>query len=144
MANQTAPRFFSVELANRFVPYARKIVEELKSLFHLRSALYQDLRVLSAKTDPNISDLDALSLREKELKDAEIRAGECRKELERFGIMVISEERGLLDFPTMIKGLPAYFSWSWDENAIHWWHRPGKPLHSLKHLPSTALLRADR
>ncbi len=142
MANQTA-RFFSLELANRFVPYARKVVEELKSLFQLRSELYQDLRVLSAKTDPNISDLKALSLKKKELKDAETRTDECRKELGRFGIKVISDERGLLDFPTIIEGLPAYFSWSWEEKVISWWHRPGKPLLSLNNLPSTALLRAD-
>ena len=31
-------------------------------------------------------------------------------------------EEGLLDFPAMIDGTPAYWCWRTGEDDIHWWH----------------------
>lgn len=38
------------------------------------------------------------------------------------GIEVKSVRDGLLDFPTHIAGVPAYWCWRSGEDAIEWWH----------------------
>ena len=38
------------------------------------------------------------------------------------GVEVKSVEEGLLDFPTTIEGVPAYWCWRVGEAAIEWWH----------------------
>jgi len=38
------------------------------------------------------------------------------------GVEVKSVEEGLLDFPTTIEGVPAYWCWRVGEDAIEWWH----------------------
>lgn len=38
------------------------------------------------------------------------------------GVEVKSTTEGLLDFPTEIGGVPAYWCWQVGERAIQWWH----------------------
>jgi len=38
------------------------------------------------------------------------------------GVEVKGVEQGLLDFPTMIGGEPAYWCWQSGEDEIDWWH----------------------
>ena len=38
------------------------------------------------------------------------------------GVEVKSHTQGLLDFPTEIEGVPAYWCWQVGEPAIEWWH----------------------
>ena len=42
--------------------------------------------------------------------------------IENAGVEVKSVEDGLLDFPTTIDGVPAYWCWQAGEDAIEWWH----------------------
>jgi hypothetical protein len=41
------------------------------------------------------------------------------------GVEVKSIEQGLLDFPTTIAGVPAYWCWQSGEDEIEWWHPRG-------------------
>jgi hypothetical protein len=38
------------------------------------------------------------------------------------GIEVKSVDQGLLDFPTHVAGVPAYWCWRSGEASIDWWH----------------------
>lgn len=38
------------------------------------------------------------------------------------GIEVKSPGEGLLDFPTRVNGVPAYWCWRVGESEIEWWH----------------------
>lgn len=38
------------------------------------------------------------------------------------GIEVKGIEDGLLDFPTTVEDVPAYWCWRAGEGDIHWWH----------------------
>ena len=38
------------------------------------------------------------------------------------GVEVKGVERGLLDFPAVIDGVPAYWCWRAGEDEIEWWH----------------------
>jgi hypothetical protein len=38
------------------------------------------------------------------------------------GVEIKSVEDGLLDFPTVIEGVPAYWCWRAGEDEIEWWH----------------------
>lgn len=38
------------------------------------------------------------------------------------GVEVKSTAQGLLDFPTEIEGVPAYWCWQVGEPEIEWWH----------------------
>jgi hypothetical protein len=38
------------------------------------------------------------------------------------GVHVKSATEGLLDFPTEIDGIPAYWCWQVGEPGIEWWH----------------------
>ena len=41
------------------------------------------------------------------------------------GIEVKSVELGLLDFPSVVEGTPAYWCWRAGELALEWWHPRG-------------------
>lgn len=38
------------------------------------------------------------------------------------GVEIKSAERGLIDFPTVIDGVDAYWCWQAGEDEIAWWH----------------------
>lgn len=38
------------------------------------------------------------------------------------GVEVKSADLGLVDFPAIIEGVPAYWCWQVGEAAIEWWH----------------------
>ena len=39
------------------------------------------------------------------------------------GVAVKSVESGLIDFPTHVDGVAAYWCWRAGEDEIEWWHR---------------------
>lgn len=38
------------------------------------------------------------------------------------GVEVKSNERGLIDFPTVVDGVASYWCWQVGEPGIEWWH----------------------
>lgn len=50
------------------------------------------------------------------------------------GIEIKSLENGLVDFPTTVDGVPAYWCWRVGEPEIEWWHPRDSGFAGRKHV----------
>ena len=48
------------------------------------------------------------------------------KELDQLGTILMNRGIGLVGFPTIVNGKPAYFSWQFGENGVNHWHFDGE------------------
>jgi hypothetical protein len=135
---------FDVESANRILPLVRMIVRDVVTDFRSLRHAGRQQRALQAESmgsttsEKRIHDLQA------EVNDSSARIEGYLKELEGLGVEVRDLELGLVDFPTLIRGEPAYLCWRFEEETVAFWHPAGKgfadrvplPLSSSSALPS--------
>ena len=117
-------KFFTVEQANAALPLVRAITRDMASLSREIIERRERLAALSSGRSRQANDPyhQELSQIEEELaKDAE-RLREYIEELQSLGVEPKNGPEGLVDFPTIIDGRPAYLCWKLSEPEILFWH----------------------
>jgi hypothetical protein len=61
------------------------------------------------------------------------------RELADLGLEVRDLELGLVDFPSLIEGEPAYLSWRLGEDRVSWWHPADKGFSDRTPVPEPIL-----
>lgn len=125
---------YTVESANRTLPYVRAIAAELREL-------HRWIQIATRKHDA----LPAASGRRNELRtgirEKTARLEECQGELAALGLLVKDYELGLIDFPSELEGRPICLCWELSEERVGHWHeidagyRGRRPVPDSPHWP---------
>jgi hypothetical protein len=130
-------RLYTVAEANRALPYVRRVVEDLVR-DHARwrrclAALDADRRGVPRPDDPDAGALGAPDADPLPADPAALRRLAARLsadvhawlgELAALGVECKGMDVGLVDFPALVDGEPAYLCWQRGEPEVAWWHRP--------------------
>jgi hypothetical protein len=113
--------------ARRMLPLIERIVNDI-----LRDQ--KELNRFSFEQEGLDRDRHGLSWPERERRYAvqgevtrlQSRLDEEVKELDLLGTVLMNRGVGLVGFPTIVNGKPAYFSWQHGENGVLFWHFDGE------------------
>lgn len=112
---------YSVERANRTLPYVTRITADLKRDYARWRARVRAIEATNAgATAPLPDDTQRRLQRETQELAADIQA--ALLELTSLGLECKSLEEGLIDFPAVVDGAPAYLCWKLGESSVGWWH----------------------
>jgi hypothetical protein len=116
------PTLYTVDRANRTLPYVRRIAEDLVRDYARWRARIRAIEVAGAAGRPVLADETSRRLqRETQELAADIQAS--LGELAALGAECKSLDEGLIDFPALVDGAPAYLCWKVGEDEVTWWHR---------------------
>jgi hypothetical protein len=117
-------KIFTVREANAMLPLVRAIVGDLVRLSQEVIERRQRLSLLTSGRMGKPGDLygDELAQIEDELEKEGQRLAEYVEELRQLGVEPKSATEGLVDFPTVINGRPAYLCWKLGEAQVSFWH----------------------
>lgn len=119
----TGPREFTLEEARSTLAEIRNLVEALQAVQRRLRAVKEEINSLNRR---HLNNGVVGERRLRELRRDQRRAGEEAQELvraiTRTGAEIKGIDDGLLDFPTTIDGVPAYWCWRAGEVDIEWWH----------------------
>jgi hypothetical protein len=133
----TSRVLFDVEAANRVLPLVRTIVRDVVQEFRSLRAAGREQRALqlesmgTPRSDRRIDDLES------DVNEASHRIEGYLRELEDLGLEVRDLELGLIDFPTIIRGEPAFLCWRLEEDEVGYWHPAGKGYADRTPVPVT-------
>ncbi len=120
------PKNFTVSEANATLPLVRAIITDLVALSkdvinrRQRLSLLSRGRIRSAK-DQDLYQEELAQIDEELEKDSR-QLQEYVEELRQIGVEPKSATEGLVDFPSMVDGRPAYLCWKLGEPEILYWH----------------------
>ncbi|MCR4413604.1 MAG: DUF2203 domain-containing protein [Thermoguttaceae bacterium] len=127
MSAQQIPRRktrFTVQEANACLPLVRAVVRDLVRLGRDVAERRYRLSLLLAGRTSKPRDLygeELAQIAEEVEKDTrQLRA--YVEELEQLGVEARSVTEGVVDFPTVIDGRPAYLCWKYGEPEVLYWH----------------------
>ena len=134
---------YGVEQANHVLPLVRSIVKDIVDDFRLLRTAGRERRVLEVEQHGTREGSLAASKRLESLKD-EVSEHSRRiegylEELTSLSIEVRDLELGLIDFPALIEGEPAYLSWRLGEDAVGYWHPADCGFTERKPVPTELL-----
>jgi hypothetical protein len=119
----TGPREFTLEEARSALGAIRHLVESLQAVQRRLRAVKDEITALNRR---HMNNGVVGERRLRELRRDQRRVGEEAQELIRSitktGAEIKGIDDGLLDFPTTIRGVPAYWCWRAGEDDIEWWH----------------------
>lgn len=117
-------RLFTVEQANAALPLVRAIASDLAKLSRDVIDRRERLSLLLAGREGGSRDLygEELAHVEQELEKDSERLQEYVEELRELGVEPKNGPEGLIDFPAMIDGRPAYLCWKLGEPEVLHWH----------------------
>lgn len=132
-----APRY-TVEQANRTLPYVRRVVEDLvrdHGTWRLcLAALDAARRGVERPAEAAALPADAAALRRLTAhRSADVHA--ALGELAALGLECKGLDVGLVDFPAEVDGAPAFLCWQLGEPTVAWWHRPETGFTGRQPLP---------
>jgi len=107
-------RHYSVEEANRTLPYVEAIVREVRERYRTikeRGQLHKDL-----------TDAKKIAALKDEIRDEAERIHACMGELEAIGAELKDYDLGLVDFPAEYEGRSIQLCWKYGEEKILHWH----------------------
>ncbi|NBC11308.1 MAG: DUF2203 family protein [Planctomycetes bacterium] len=105
---------FSVEEANRALPYVQRVVEDVV-------AVYSHIVELRRKLEDLGAGEEGLDL-EHQYEDAMDRLGDLVDELHLVGVELKDFEKGLVDFPACFAGRDILLCWQRGEAGVGYWH----------------------
>ena len=113
---------YTADRANRPLPYVRRIAEDLVRDSARWRARVGAIEVAgSAARTPLPVETQRRLQRETQELAADIQTS--LGELAAMGIECKSLDEGLIDFPALIDGAPAFLCWKVGETSVDWWHR---------------------
>jgi len=126
---------YEVDAANRVLPLLRSIIRDVVEEFHsLRSAGRQQ-RALEAEPLADPISKNRLKGLRSHIGEASNRIEGYLRELEDLGIELRDLETGLVDFPAIVNGEPAFLCWKPGEEEIRWWHSATQGFADRRPLP---------
>ncbi len=127
MSTSTVTRtLYDVEEANRVLPLVRSIVRDIVNDFRMLRTAGRERRALEVETTGSLDASSRIEALKDEVSDHSMRIESYLQELSELGLEVRDLELGLVDFPTLIGGEPAYLSWRLGEDMVGWWHPADK------------------
>lgn len=117
-------KVFTVQEANAALPLVRVIVRDVVHLAREVAERRQRVTALSAGRAGRPKDVysEELAQAEEELQRDVEQLQHYVAELEEVGVELKSATEGLVDFPTIIDGRPAYLCWKYGEPEVRFWH----------------------
>lgn len=142
------PQEFTVAGANRTLPLVKAIVTDIVALYRDVSERKERLESLRKRRpkqskrddDPYREEVD--QIRHGLEKDVE-RLQAYVDELSDLGIALKDPSDGLVDFPTLMDGSPAFLCWKLGEPEVAFWHRADVAVTNRQPLPPTSTRPAD-
>lgn len=119
-------QIFSIEQARAMLPLLRLIVTDIslahRELTERKSNLRRMLRRNEGKARFQIYDAEITEIQE-DLKNETAHLEEYVSELEQLGVILRSAHDGIVDFPTVVDDMPAYYTWQMEQQDIVDFHR---------------------
>jgi len=119
-------KIFSIEEANRLIPYLEETLAALSTLGQEVTTLRREIEVLSAIADSGVTagnpDVRALRSKERSYADALERFRVSLTEVSRHGCVIRDLELGLVDFYSMSRDRIVCLCWRRGEARISHWH----------------------
>jgi hypothetical protein len=106
-------RLYTVEEANRTLPYVRAIVGEVRERYK---------RIQDRGQRHRDGDSEVRAALKTEIRVQAERIHACMEELEEIGAELKDYDLGLVDFPAELEGRRILLCWKFDENEVHHWH----------------------
>ena len=129
---------YTVEQANRALPYVRRIVEDLVAEHRRWSDAVRGLELLAARERADAPDPRAEELRRlAQASAADIDA--FLGELAALGVECKGYDVGLVDFPAVLDGREVFLCWRLGEPAVAHWHDHDAGYAGRRPLPGVAL-----
>ena len=113
---------YSVAEANEVLPLARSIVRDIVDEFRTLRTVGRERRTLEVQAGANTAHAERLAELGGEVARQSERIESYLQELASLGLEVRDLELGLVDFPTIVEGEPAYLSWRLGEEQVTFWH----------------------
>ena len=136
---------YDVESANRILPLVRTIVRDVVDEFRALRHAGREQRILEAEDTGARAARRIQNLRTT-IHEASSRIEGYLRELEELGLEIRDLESGLIDFPTIMRGEPAFLCWKIGEEEVLWWHAAGQGFADRQPIPAeerAALARAS-
>lgn len=114
-------QLFTVDHANRTLPYVRKIVEDVVREHRRWQEAVVELDLLASVAHPELPDPRAVAL-EKKIQRIAREIDAFQAELESLGIQLKDRRIGLIDFPSEFDGRPMLLCWQLGEPSVQFWH----------------------
>lgn len=108
-------KYFSVDEANRALPYLVRIVDDVMETYGRIVELRQEIESPATPTN-EVAGL------EREYEQRMDRLSELVDELHLLGVELKDFERGLIDFPAMHDGREVLLCWQHGEEKVEHWH----------------------
>lgn len=132
---------FSLEEANAMLPLVRSIASDIcqvfRSVIGRRADLHRIVRKGTLSSGPQYD--DELAESRADLQEEYDQIWKYREEIESLGVVLRQPEEGHVEFPTMLLGREAFFSWHLDEESIRYWRSADAPAASRKPLAEADL-----
>jgi hypothetical protein len=109
-------KLYTVDEANRALPYVRSIVREVRERYGAIKARGQQHNQAGRDDETARADL------KEEIRAEAQRIHECMRELRDIGIELKDYELGLVDFPAEREGRAVRLCWKFDEPEVAHWH----------------------
>ena len=121
-----APRYFTLEEANRAVDELRPVVEQLVEHRRLFAEAQSKRGELAGRAGANGGDLTPADFAEveEELEQEATALAVCIERIQSAGAQVKDLDSGLLDFPSLRDGEEILLCWRLGEDEIEYWHGP--------------------
>lgn len=116
-APRPGKKYFSVEEANRALPYVRRVVDDLKAPYARMMAIQRQIDTLDPEDSREALDAEFEALR--------TRLNSLQSELRHVGVELKDYDKLLLDFPAVHEGREIYLCWHRGEPAVQTWHEVG-------------------
>jgi len=127
-ATSSNVRQFTVEEANRSLPFVRVVVRDIVELYndlHRRRERLASLRRRQGEVHRNADDPYELEITQMEDEiDTDVdRLQSFTEELEQVGVELRDPFLGIIDFPSRRDGKTIRLCWRPEDNAVDHWHR---------------------
>ena len=129
---------FSLEQANAMLPLVRSIATDICQVFRSVIGRRADLRRIVRKGSLSSGRLydDEIAESRADLQEEYDQIWKYREELESLGVILRQPEMGHIEFPTLLLGREAFFSWHLEDESIRYWRSADAPSSSRKPLPA--------
>lgn len=116
------PKYFTTDEANRTLPFVRRIVSDITSLYPDWRELVSRYELAAAQAKPEWGESpDQLALRS-QIEDIARRITAYLAELEAVGCVFKGFQEGLVDFYGKLDGRDVFWCWKQGEERIEHWH----------------------
>ena len=119
-------QIFTIEQARAMLPLLRLIVTDIslshRDLTERKSNLRRMLRRTEGKVRFQVYDAEIAEIQE-DLKNESTHLEDYVSELEQLGVILRSAHDGIVDFPTIVDGIAAYYTWQMEQQDIVDFHR---------------------